>query len=82
MGGEYEEIEKVEIKISDWLKGRFLKERLLYGEMAELMLESVKPLSGRHRGTAKSELALLTLATRMFNDLEGAKQLLVFCFRV
>lgn len=81
MGGEYEEIEKVEIKISDWLKGRFLKERLLYGEMAELMLESVKPLSGRHKGTAKSELALLallTLATRMFNDLEGAKQLLLW----
>jgi len=78
MGGEYEKIEKVEAKISEWLRSRFLKERLLYGEMAELMLESVKPLSGRHNGTAKSELALLTLATRMFNDLEGAKQLLLW----
>lgn len=78
MGEEYERIEKVETKISEWLKGKFLKERLLFGEMAELMLESVKPLSGRHKGTAKSELALLTLATRMFNDLEGAKQLLLW----
>jgi len=78
MGGEYEKIEKVETKISEWLKGMFLKERLLFGEMAELMLESFKPLSGRQRDTAEGELALLTLATRMFNDAEGAKQLLLW----
>lgn len=78
MGEEYDKIEKVESTISDWLKGKFLKERLLFGEMAELMLESFKPLSGRHRGTAEGELALLTLASRMFNDCEGAKQLLLW----
>jgi len=78
MNEEYERIEKNEIKISDWLKGKFLKERLLFGEMVELMLESVKPLSGRRKGTNKEELALLTLATRIFNDLEGAKQLLLW----
>lgn len=78
MGVDYEKMEKVETKISEWLKGRFLKERLLFGEMAELMLESVWPLSGHHKGTAKSETALLTLATRMFNDLEGTKQLLLW----
>lgn len=78
MGVEYERIEKAETKISEWLKGRFLKERLLFGEMAELMLESVKPLGGRDKGTAEGELALLTLATRMFNDFEGAKNLLLW----
>lgn len=78
MSIEYEKMEKVETKISEWLKGRFLKERLLFGQMAELMLESFKPLSGRHRGTAHRELALLTLASRMFNDFEGAKQLLLW----
>lgn len=64
--------------MSEWLKGRFLKERLLFGEMAELMLESFKPLAGRHRGTAYGELALLTIASRMFNNFEGAKQLLLW----
>lgn len=78
MGEEYDKIEKVESAISEWLKGRFLKERLLFGEMTELMLESLKPLSGYFQGTAEGELALLTLASRMFNDCEGAKQLLLW----
>jgi len=78
MGEEYEEIEKVETKISEWLKGVFLKERLLFAEMLELILESFKPLSGRRKNTAEGELALLTLATRVFNDAEGAKQLLLW----
>lgn len=78
MGEEYEKIEKVETKISEWLKGVFLKERLLFGEMVELMLEALKPLGGRRKDTAEGELALLTLATRMFNDAEGAKQLLLW----
>ncbi len=78
MVGEYERIEKTETKISEWLKGRFLKERLLFGEMVELMLEAFKPLGGRRKDTAEGELALLTLATRMFNDFEGAKQLLLW----
>jgi len=78
MGEEYEEIEKVETKISEWLKGVFLKERLLFAEMLELILESFKPLGGRRKDTAEGELALVTLATRMFNDAEGAKQLLLW----
>jgi len=78
MGEEYEEIEKVETKISEWLKGVFLKERLLFAGMLELILESFKPLGGRRKDTAEGELALATLATRMFNDAEGAKQLLLW----
>jgi hypothetical protein len=75
---EYERIEQTETKIHDWLKGKFLKERLLFGEMVELMLEVFKSLGGRHRSGAKGDLALLTLATRIFNDFEGAKQLLLW----
>jgi len=78
MGGEYDKIENGEAKISEWLRGRFLKERLLFTEMAELMLESFKPLIGRQRDTDEGKLALLTLATRMFNDAEGAKRLLLW----
>jgi len=78
MGEEYQEIEEVEIKISEWLKGVFLKERLLFAEMLELVLESFKPLGGRRKETDEGELALATLATRMFNDAEGAKQLLLW----
>jgi len=78
MGEEYERIEKVEAKISEWLKGVFLKERLLLAEMLELILESFKPLGGRRKDTDECELALATLATRMFNDAEGAKQLLLW----
>jgi hypothetical protein len=78
MGDEYEKIEKIGTKISEWLRGVFLKERLLFAEMLELILESFKPLGGRRKDTAEDELALLTLATRMFNDAEGAKQLLLW----
>lgn len=78
MGEEYEEIEKIEAKISEWLEGVFLKERLLFAGMLELILESFKPLGGRRRDTAEGELTLATLATRMFNDAEGAKQLLLW----
>ena len=54
MGAEYEKVEVVEAKISEWLKGRFLKERLLFGEMAELMIESLKPLGEYRRDTAEA----------------------------
>jgi hypothetical protein len=46
--------------------------------MIELILESFKPLSGRRKETDEGELAMSTLATRMFNDAEGAKQLLLW----
>jgi len=77
MGDEYEKIEKVGSEFYEWYKGVLLKERLLYGEMIELLLESVKPLQGYRKDTAHNELALLTLATRLFNDVEGAKHLLL-----
>jgi hypothetical protein len=82
VGEEYEtsypKIEEVEAKISEWHKGVFLKERLLFAEMLELILESFKPLGGHRKDTVEDELALATLATRMFNDAEGAKQLLLW----
>jgi len=77
MGEQYRKIEQLELDISQWLKGRFLKERLLMEEMVELMLESLKPLSEKLDAN-QDELALLTLASRIFNDIEGAKQLLLW----
>jgi hypothetical protein len=82
MGEEYEtsypKIEEVEAKIYEWHRGAFLKERLLFAGMLELILESFKPLSRRRKDTDEGELALATLATRMFNDAEGAKQLFLW----
>lgn len=78
MAGEYERMEKVEIKISEWLKRTFLKERLLFVEMVELIIEVFKPLGGRREDSDKGELALLTLGTRIFNNCEGVKQLLLW----
>jgi len=77
MGDEYERIERVTSEIYEWYKGVLLKERLLYGEMVELLLESVKPMGGDRKDTAYDELALFTLATRIFNNSEGAKHLLL-----
>jgi hypothetical protein len=82
MGEEYEtcypKIEEVEAKIFEWHKGVFLKERVLFAVMLELILESFKPLSGRREETDEGELAMSTLATRVFNDAEGAKLLLLW----
>ena len=75
MGDEYEKIEKVGSEIYVWHKGILSKERFLYGEMIELLLESVKPLGGYSKEMAYDEMALLTLATRLFNNAEGAKYL-------
>lgn len=77
MDDEYERIEKVGSEIYEWYKGILLKERLLYGEMIELLLESVKPLGGYRKDTVYHELALFTLATRLFNDAEGVRDLLL-----
>ncbi len=77
MGDEYEKLENVGSEIYEWYKGMLLKERLLYGEMIELLLESVKPLEGYRKDTVYNELALLTLVTRLLNDAEGAKHLLL-----
>ena len=77
MGDEYETIEKVGNEIYEWYKGVLLKERLLYSEVIELLLESIRPLEGYRKGTVYDELSLLTLFTRLFNDAEGAKCLLL-----
>ena len=77
MGNEYERIESFESEIYEWYKGMLLKERLLYSEMIELLLESVKPLEGYRKDTVYDELSLLTVSTRLFNDAEGAKGLLL-----
>lgn len=81
MGEKYEprytEIEEFEAKNFEWHKGVFLKEHLLFKEMSELMLESFRPLSGKSKETDLGKLAMSTMATRMFNDAEGAKHLLL-----
>ena len=82
MGEEYEtsypKIEEFEAKNFEWHKSVFLKERLLFEGMIELILESFKPLSGHRKETDEGELAMATVATRMFNDAEGAKHLLLW----
>ena len=77
MGDEYGKIASATSEIYEWYKGVLLKERLLYGEMVVLLIESVKPLGGYRKDTVYDELALFTLATRIFNDSEGAKHLLL-----
>ena len=77
MGDEYETIEKVGTEIFEWYKGILLKERLLYSEMIELLLEAVKPLGGYRKDAVYDELSLLTVSTRLFNDAEGVKDLLL-----
>lgn len=77
MGEEYEAIEKVGTEIFEWYKGILLKERLLYSEMIELLLEAIKPLAAYHKDTVYDELSLLTVFTRLFNDAEGVKILLL-----
>lgn len=77
MGEEYDRIEKVESGISDLLKSILLKERSLFAEMIELVLESIKPLQGYDKkGVAREKAVLLTIASRMFNDCDAAKHLL------
>lgn len=78
MNKNYNDIEATEHKISDWLKGTFLKERMLFGDMATLMFESFTPLQGHSKSTSNFNLALLALSSRMFNDCEGSKQLLLW----
>jgi len=73
----YKEIEKIGDEFFEWYKGMLLKERLLHGEAMELLLESVIPLQEFSKDTDYRKLALLTLATRLFNDAEGIKNLLL-----
>ena len=77
MGDEYATIEKRGSEIFEWYKGVLLKERLLYSEVIELLLESIRPLEGYRKDAVYDELSLLTLFTRLFNDAEGAKDLLL-----
>jgi len=77
MAYDYKEIEKFESEIFEWYKGMLLKERLLLGEISELLLESIKPMGGHRKDEDYREIALSTLATRLFNDIQGAKHLLL-----
>ena len=77
MSYEYEKIEIIGTEIYELNKGILLKERLLYGEMSELILDSVKPLKEYRKNTVHDESVLLILASRLFNDAEGAKYLLL-----
>lgn len=74
MGDEYEAIKKIGNEIFEWYKGILLKERLLYSEVIELLLESIRPLEGYRKDTVYDELSLLTIFTRLFNDAEGGKR--------
>lgn len=74
----YSRIERFEEEIYPSRKGLFLKERQLFAGLAELTLESSKPLEGRLPSDDGPESELLVLITRMFDDFEAAKLLLSF----
>lgn len=74
----YPKIEEFEANNFEWHKSVFLKERILFEGMIALMLESFKTLSDFRKESDEGELAMPTLATRMFNDAEGAKHLLLW----
>ncbi len=94
---EYQKIEEVGSDIYEWYKGILLKERLLYGGMIELLLESAMPLGEyilpggviepllesvvpqgeKSKDKAYDKMTLSILATRLFNNAEGAKYLLL-----
>ena len=78
MGNEYEKIEKICIDINEWYRAVLLKERLIFIEIAELIIEAVKSLGGHHKGAAYYEMALLVLSTRLFDNAEGVKRLLLY----
>ena len=73
----YKDIEKFGDETFEWYKGMFLKERILHGEIMELLLESITPLQKSSKTTDYRALALLTLATRLFNDAEAVKDVLL-----
>lgn len=75
---QYENIEQRESQVSEWLKGRFLKERLLFAQVAPLILEAMNRLGGHSKDEDYEKSAFLTLGTRIFNDFEGAKHLLLW----
>lgn len=77
MSDEYAEIEKRGNEIFERHKGVLLKERLLYSEVVELLLESIRPLGRYSKETMHDELSLLTLFSRLFNNSEAAKDLLL-----
>jgi hypothetical protein len=74
----YHRIEEFEAKNFEWHRSVFLKERVLFKEMIELILESFKPLSDFRNESDESQFAMPLLATRMFNDAEGAEHLLLW----
>lgn len=77
MVNDYRKIEMFGAETFEWYRGILLKERLLLGKVLELFLESIRPLEEYSKDTDYKNLALLTLATRLFNDAEGASHLLL-----
>jgi hypothetical protein len=76
MGERYDRVVEFEENLHQWAKGLFLEERMIFKEMAELMLKPIEylpPVTEGEDGEKKS--ALLMLISRLFNDLESAKLL-------
>ena len=78
MGEKYDSIKNFEEQLSNKLKGAFLKERMIFERMSELFLEAIKPLSGYWKDDSQGQPMLMLLNSRMFNDFESAKCLLMW----
>lgn len=78
MGERYDGIKEFEEKLSERLKGTFLKERMFFERMSELVLEATEPLSGYWKDDSKGQSAIMLLNSRLFNDFEAAKCLLMW----
>ena len=78
MGERYDSIKKFEEKLSERLKRTFLKERILFERMSELVLEATEPLAAYWKDDSEGQPAVMLLNSRMFNDFEAAKCLLMW----
>lgn len=78
MGERYDRIVEFEDKLHQWTKGLFLEERMIFAEMAELMLYPLEQFPDSSKGKdGEKKSVVLMLISRLFNDLEAAKLLIL-----
>jgi hypothetical protein len=78
MGDRYDSIVEFEDKLHQRTKGFFLEERLIFAEMAELILSPLEHTPTSFEGVEGHKKSVIgMLISRMFNDFEAAKLLIL-----
>jgi len=80
MGKRYDGIKKFEDSLFNEMKSRFSKECLLFEEMSELILDVSEPYTRYREVEDEGKTVCVLLHTRMFNDFEASKLLLLYGF--